>query len=137
MRLGVVGAFQHKTSYEAESSNLRKTVIRRTSAPLRQTAVSSWRSVHRLSKPLSVCRPSVGLCVRVFFLFQKGRKFFLFNFFRETSTLFLQLWFACRLVAAAKCVCLCALAFYFANCNILYAPLATIIKTIAPIIKSG
>jgi len=34
MRLGVVGAFQHKTSYEAESSNLRKTVIRRTSAPI-------------------------------------------------------------------------------------------------------
>src|SRR5690606_41431632 len=105
--------------------------------PLRQTAVSSWRSVHRLSKPLSVCRLNVGLCVRVFFLFQKGRKIFLFNFFRETSTLFLQLWLVCRLVAAAKCVCLCALAFYFANCSILYAPLATIIKTIAPIIKSG
>jgi len=43
--------------------------------------VSCWRSVHRFSKPLSVCRPSVGLCVRVFFLFQKGRKIFLFNFF--------------------------------------------------------
>lgn len=34
LRLGVVGAFQHKTSYEAESSNLRKTVIRSTSAPI-------------------------------------------------------------------------------------------------------
>ncbi len=72
------------------------------------------------------------------FSFSEGQEnFFIQFFFRETSTLFLQLWFACRLVAAAKCVCLCALAFYFANCNILYAPLATIIKTIAPIIKSG
>ena len=32
-RLGVVGAFQHKTSYEAESSNLAQIFIRRTSAP--------------------------------------------------------------------------------------------------------
>ena len=96
-----------------------------------------WRSVHRFSKPLSVCRPSVGLRVRVFFHFRRAGKFFYSIFFRETSTLFLQLWLVCRLVAAAKCVCLCALAFYFADCNILYAPLATIIKTIAPIIRSG
>lgn len=32
--LGVAGAFQHKTSYEAESSNLAKMFIRRMSAPL-------------------------------------------------------------------------------------------------------
>ena len=78
-----------------------------------------------------------GCAFGYFFFFRRAGKFFYSIFFRETSTLFLQLWFACRLVAAAKCVCLCALAFYFANCNILYAPLATIIKTIAPIIKSG
>jgi hypothetical protein len=76
------------------------------------------------------------VCLGIF-TFSEGQEIFLFNFLRETSTLFLQLWFVCRLVAVAKCVCLCALAFYFPNCKILYAPLATIIKTIAPIIKSG
>lgn len=79
----------------------------------------------------------VGLCVRVFFLFSEGQENFLFIFFRENKNTLFAAWFACWLVAAAKCVCLCALAFYFANCNILYAPLATITKTIAPIIKSG
>ena len=78
-----------------------------------------------------------GCAFGYFFFFRRAGKFFYSIFFRETSTLFLQLWFACRLVAAAKCVCLCALAFYFANCNILYAPLATMINTIAPMIKSG
>lgn len=87
---------------------------------------------------LYVVQVSLSACVfGYFFFFQKGRKIFYSFFFGGTSTLFLQLWFACWLVAAAKCVCLCALAFYFANCNILYAPLATITKTIAPIIKSG
>ena len=87
---------------------------------------------------LYVVQVSLSACVfGYFFFFQKGRKIFYSFFFGKTRTLFLQLWFACWLVAAAKCVCLCVSAFYFANCNILYAPLATITKTIAPIIKSG
>src|SRR5690554_3949562 len=34
LRLGAGGDFYHKTCYEAESSNLRKTVIRSTKPPL-------------------------------------------------------------------------------------------------------
>ena len=115
--------------------NLAQMFHRSTSATMLAAGVLSTVLVNHC---LYVVQVSLSACVfGYFFFFQKGRKIFYSFFFWGTSTLFMQLWFACWLVAAAKCVCLCALAFYFANCNILYAPLATTTNTIAPIIKSG
>ena len=50
--------------------------------------------------------------LRSFIFFEAGEIFcFLIFLGSEKSILFLQLWFACRLVAAAKCVCFCALGY--------------------------
>ena len=57
--------------------------------------------------------------------FSEGRKIFI-HFFGKQAHSFVAL--VCVLFVAAANVCLCVLAFYFANCNILYAPLATITK---------
>lgn len=63
LRLGAGGDFYHKTCYEAESSNLRKTVIRSTKPPLVPNRCYGLPFFCRISPIPNVKSPKVSIAI--------------------------------------------------------------------------
>src|SRR5690606_27695108 len=113
--------FSLQTPYEAQSSNLTQSFIRRTSAPLRQTDVTGWCSVVRPCKPLSIVRFTVlvvSVCAVAYFLFSEGREGFFNSILSGWDRHTLCQALVCALAGAAwQCVWLLGWLFIvFYNC---------------------